>query len=63
MVIGICFWGSRDDRAAGRARLVEVLCNPARLLRRYNEAALTGGNRVGNALPLWSNRLFALLRA
>jgi hypothetical protein len=53
--------GVTIEQAEGHSALVDVLCDPARLLRRYNEAALAGGNRVGDALPLWSNRLLALL--
>jgi hypothetical protein len=58
--------GERDrsastvERAGGRPALVETLCDPVRLLRRYNTAA--GGRRQGDpALPVWSETLLARL--
>jgi hypothetical protein len=45
--------GVTIERAQGRAALVEVICDPAGLVRRYNEAAQASGL----PLPLWSVRL------
>jgi hypothetical protein len=45
--------GVTIERAQGRAALVEVICDPARLVRRYNAAAQASGL----PLPLWSVRL------
>jgi hypothetical protein len=45
--------GVTIERAQGRAALVEVICDPARLVRRYNAAAQASGL----SLPLWLVRL------
>jgi hypothetical protein len=49
---------STTERGAGRAALVDALCEPAVLLHRYNEAARRSGQP---ALPLWSDELLARL--
>ena len=46
------------ERAAGRPALVAGLCDPAMLLRRYNETAAAGSGR-----PRWSDALLARLSA
>jgi len=51
---------STVEGAAGRAALVEVLCDPVRLLRRY-DAAARARPRAEPALPLWSEGLLARL--
>ena len=48
------------ERTAGRAALVETLCDPPALLRRYNDAARRSR---APALPLWSEDLLARLSA
>jgi hypothetical protein len=49
---------STIERAGGRPALVETLCDPVRLLRRYNTAV--GGPRPGDpVLPVWSEALLA----
>jgi hypothetical protein len=48
------------ERADGRAALVGTLCDPAALLRRYNEAAVRSGEP---GLPRWSPDLVARLSA
>jgi hypothetical protein len=45
----------------GRARLIEVMCDPRRLIATYNAAA-TQRNARGEDLPVWSPRLIELLR-
>jgi hypothetical protein len=51
---------STVEREGGRPALVETLCDPVRLLRRYNTAA--AGRRAGNpARPVWSEALLARL--
>jgi hypothetical protein len=51
---------SAIERVEGRPALVETLCDPLRLLRRYNAAARK--QRPGYpAAPLWSARLLARL--
>ena len=51
---------STVERKEGRTALVQTLCDPVRLLRRYNAAA--GARRPGDpALPAWSEALLARL--
>jgi hypothetical protein len=49
---------STVERAAGRPALVETLCDPVRLLRRYNAVAESPGY---SALPRWSEGLLTRL--
>lgn len=51
---------STVEREAGREALVDVLCEPVRLLASYNAAAMRSG---GRALPRWSDSLLARLTA
>ena len=48
---------STIERASGRARLIEVLCNPLDFLLAYDRAAATRAN-----LPRWSPELLSRLR-
>ncbi|MDY7093601.1 MAG: DUF5700 domain-containing putative Zn-dependent protease [Acidobacteriota bacterium] len=48
------------EEAFGRERLIEVMCDPRRLMATYNAAAQER-NRAGGDLPLWSSSLLALL--
>ena len=51
---------STIERVQGRKTLVASLCDPAGLLRRYNEAAR---RPAAGRLPRWSDRLVARLNA
>jgi hypothetical protein len=48
------------EESFGRQRLIEVICDPRRLMATYNAAAQER-NRAGGELPLWSESLLALL--
>lgn len=45
------------EKAYGRARLIECLCDPGRLLSTYNQAAAERNRSAGEQLALWSPAL------
>jgi len=51
------------ERQLGRQQLVATLCDPVGFLSDYNRAAITLNRTSAGRLPLWSDMLFARLRA
>jgi hypothetical protein len=49
---------STIERVSGRAALLNVICDPVRLLRHYNDAV----EASRRPLPLWSVRMLNRLR-
>lgn len=47
------------ERTYGRAKLIECLCDPRKLLSTYNEAAREYNHSTGDKLALWSPSLVA----
>jgi hypothetical protein len=52
---------STVERVHGRQRLIDHLCEPARLLRDYNTAAAEQNRAGATLLPLWSETLLSRL--
>jgi hypothetical protein len=52
---------STIEKAYGRKRLLEVMCEPVLLMRTYNAAAAALGARGAADLPLWSDELLRKL--
>jgi hypothetical protein len=51
------------EKVFGRSSLLEVMCDPPALLRRYNEAVAAWNRSHAEKLPVWSDRLMERLRA
>jgi hypothetical protein len=49
------------EKAHGRASLIECLIDPRLLLKRYNAAAILWNARNPDKLPLWSEKLLAVV--
>ena len=52
---------STIEKAYGRRRLLEVMCDPLRPMRTYNAAAAEPGARGAAEPPLWSDVLLRKL--
>jgi len=50
------------EKVFGRSSLLAVMCDPPALLRRYNEAVAVWNRSHAEKLPVWTDRLLALLK-